>query len=157
MNTDQTIKRFRALLIFSGAFNIALAAPLIVPELYTRYFALLWEVNALLSLGGCAPIAPSEGINALLINTAGIDLVLIGVFVLYSARDPLSRWFIPAANAAGRTVFAGGILYYVIVHDIARIVLLIGIVDVLISGAFVYYLLALRSFLDKTRGSCLEI
>lgn len=134
--------------MFSGAFNIALAAPLIVPELYKRYFALLWRVNSLLSLGGREPIAPSEGINALLINTAGIDLVLIGVFVIYSARDPLSRWFIPAANATGRTIFAGIILYYVLVQDIARVVLIIGIVDVLISGAFIYYLLALRSHLS---------
>jgi hypothetical protein len=74
--------------------------------------------------------------------------VLIGVFVLYSACDPLSRWFIPMANAVGRTMFAGVILYYVMVHDIARIVLLIGIVDVFISGAFVYCLVALRSSLN---------
>lgn len=147
VNRDQMTMRFRVLLIFSGVFNIVLAAPLIVPELYRHYFALLWNVNSLLSLGGREPIAPSEGINALLINTAGIDLVLIGVFVLYSARAPLLRWFIPATNAAGRTMFAGIILYYVLVLDIARIVLVIGIIDILISGAFIYYLFALRSFL----------
>jgi hypothetical protein len=39
-----------------------------MPELYTRYFALLWEMNVLFSLGGREPIAPSEGINALLIG-----------------------------------------------------------------------------------------
>jgi hypothetical protein len=68
-----------------------------------------------------------------------------GVFVLYAARDPLLRWFIPAANAAGRSIFFGVILYYVVVYDIARIVLLIGLVDVLISGVFGYYLFSLRS------------
>jgi hypothetical protein len=141
------IKRFRFFMVFSGLFNIVLAAPLMIPELYRDYIVVIWKLNGLLSLGGQEPVAPSGGVNALLINTAGIDLVLIGVFVLYAARDPLLRWFIPAANAAGRSVFFIVILYYVVVYDIARIVLLIGLVDVLISGVFGYYLFSLRSLI----------
>lgn len=148
---NRKIKRFRSFLVFSGLFNIALAAPLMIPELYRDYIAVLWELNGLLSLGGQEPVAPSGGVNALLINTAGIDLVLIGVFVLYAARDPLLRWFIPAANAAGRSVFFVVILYYVIVYDIARIVLLIGLVDVFISGVFGYYLFSLRSLIGAKK------
>lgn len=124
-----------------------------VPEFYSRYMAIMWRLNELLSLGGREPIAPSGGLNALLINTAGIDLVLIGIFVLYAAQDPLSRWFIPAANAAGRSVFATVILYYVFVYDIARIVVLIGFVDVMISATFVYYLLSLRSVLGAVQSA----
>jgi hypothetical protein len=141
------IKRFRFFMVFSGLFNIVLAAPLMIPEFYRDYIAVIWKLNGFLSFGGQEPVAPSGGVNALLINTAGIDLVLIGVFVLYAARDPLLRWFIPAANAAGRSVFFVVILYYVVVYDIARIVLLIGLVDVLISGVFGYYLFSLRSLI----------
>jgi len=149
ISINQQTKRFRAFLIFSGLFNIVLAAPLMVPELYKHYFAFLWNLNDLLALGGQEPIAPSEGVNALLINTAGIDLVLIGIFVLYAAQAPLSRWFIPAANAIARSIFATVILYYVIVHDIARIVLVVGFLDVSISCMFAYYLIALRAHLPS--------
>ncbi|MEI6757028.1 MAG: hypothetical protein WCK85_04165 [Chlorobium sp.] len=141
---ERQVRQFRGFLIFSGMFNILLAAPLMVPEFYTRYLSLLWKLNGILLLGGRVPVAPSGGVNALLINTAGIDLVLIGIFVLYASRDPLSRWFIPAINAAARVVFAGLILYYVLVYDIARIVLLIGCLDLFISVVFACYLISLR-------------
>lgn len=147
--SERKIRQFRAFLIFSGLFNIVLAAPLMVPELYTHYLTLLWKINGLFGLGGQEPIPPSGGVSALLINTAGIDLVLIGVFVLYAARDPVSRWFIPAVNAVARTFFACVIVYYVLVYDIARIVLVIGIVDVMISGVFLYYLLSLKPLLNS--------
>jgi hypothetical protein len=141
---DRQIGRFRGFLIFSGLFNIVLAAPLMVPELYRHYLALFWRLNDMLGLGGDAPVMPFNPVGALLVNTAGIDLVLIGAIVLYAAWNPLSHWVIPAVNAAGRTLFAGVILYYVIIYDIPRIVLLIGAIDLMISGVFAYFLHSLR-------------
>jgi hypothetical protein len=144
ITVERRVRRFSAFLIFSGLFNIVLAAPLMVPEFYRNYLELLWRVNVILSLGGQEPVAPSGGISALFINTAGLDLVLIGIVVLYASRDLLERWFIPAVNAAARLAFFGVSLYYVIVYEIARIVLLIGGVDLIISGIFAWFLLSLR-------------
>jgi hypothetical protein len=144
LTIDWQISRFRGFMIFSGLFNIVFATPLMVPELYGRYLALFWRLNEMLGFGGVAPVMPFSPVGALLVNTAGIDLVLIGAVVLYAAQDPLSRWFIPALNAAGRTLFSGVILYYVIVYDIPRIVLLIGGIDLMISGVFAYFLHSLR-------------
>ena len=143
-SVDQQIRRFRGFLIFSGLFNIVLAAPLMVPELYGRYLAMFWRLNEMLGLGGVAPVMPFSPVGALLVNTAGIDLVLIGAIVLYAAQDPVSRRVIPALNAVGRTLFSGVILYYVIVYDIPRIVLFIGGIDLMISGVFAYFLYSLR-------------
>ena len=141
----QIINKFRKLLFFSGVFNIVLALPLVFPVLYEKYFRLLWTVNQFLALGGKELIPPKEGIHALLINTAGIDLVLIGVIVFYSGFDPIKRRFIPFANAVGRIAFALIIIYYVMVMDIARLVLIIGGIDVAISVGFCYYLIMLRN------------
>lgn len=140
----QTIRAFSQLLFLSGAFNIILALPLALPVLSIRYLEFLWSVNEFLGLGGQAIIPPQEGIYALFVNTAGIDLVLIGVLVVYAGLDPVRRKFIPLANAVGRTLFALVIVYYVIVMDIARLVLVIGSIDLLISIGFVYYLLQLQ-------------
>lgn len=141
---NKTVKQFRKLLFFSGIFNIILAFPLIFPPIYKKYFQLLWMINQFLNLGGKQPIPPGEGINALLVNTAGIDLVLIGVIVFYSGFDPMRWRFIPFANAIGRTLFATIVVYYCIVFDIARLILVIGGFDVLISAGFVYFLFKLR-------------
>jgi len=144
VSMDKTVKHFSRLLFFSGAFNIILAFPLIFPVTYEKYFQFLWAVNHFFSLGGKQLIPPKEGINALLVNTAGIDLVLIGVIVFYSGFDPIRRKFIPLANAIGRTLFAVIIVYYCIVFDIVRLVLVIGGIDLLISAGFSYYLIKLR-------------
>ena len=141
---DKTVKQFSRLLFFGGAFNIILAFPLIFPGIYEKYFQLLWAVNQFISLGGKQLIPPKEGINALLVNTAGIDLVLIGVIVFYSGFDPIRRKFIPLANAIGRTLFAVINVYYCIVFDIAGLVLVIGGIDLLISAGFCYCLIKLR-------------
>ncbi len=137
-------KNFSRLLIFSGVFNIVLAAPLILPEFTAVYFSFLWDVNLFLSLGGTAPIAPQQAVNALLVNTAGIDLVLIGIIVIYAGLAPAKRLFIPVINAAGRTLFAGIIVYYIYTYNIAHIIALIGAIDLIISIGFVYFTLRIR-------------
>ena len=123
---------------------MVLAAPLAVPGLSAQYFSFLWRVNEFLGLGGKEPIAPDESINALLVNTAGIDLVLVGAIVFYAGFAPMKRRFIPWANAIGRTVFAGIIVYYALAFDIMQLVLVIGAVDVMISAGFIFFLLRLR-------------
>jgi len=145
VSSDRSIARFRLFLNFSGLSYIILAAPLMVPEFCRNYLAWLCRLNGFLSLGGEEPVVPSGGVLTLLINTAGIDFVLIGVFVIYTARNPVARWFIPAVNALGRSLFTGVIGHYVIVYDIARIVLLVGILDVSISALFLSCLFLLRT------------
>ncbi|MCD4733955.1 hypothetical protein K8R78_06920, partial [bacterium] len=110
--TQKTITNFRRLLLFSGIFNIVLAAPLILPGVFAWYLRILGEFNALLNLGGVTPVPPTEGIGALLANTAGIDLVLIGVIVIYASRKPLKRKGIALLNACGRTLLAFIVGYY---------------------------------------------
>ena len=60
--------------------------------------------------------------------------------LLVSSVDPVKFRLIPLLNAIGRTLFASIIVYYVIVYDIIRFVLIIGVIDVLISIGFVYFL-----------------
>ncbi len=140
----RSIKQFRNLLFFSGSFNIILALPLAFPFLYEKYFILLTNINTYLNLGGEEILPPRDGIPALLINTAGIDLVLIGVVVFYTGFNPLKNLFIPLANAIGRILFAFVIVYYVLFYDIARLVLIIAGIDLAISIGFFYFLFKLK-------------
>jgi len=134
------IKRFKKLLIFSGLFNIILAFPLIIPGFYKSYINVIYYLNEAIGLGGVKPVLPEDGLSQLLINTAGIDLVLIGAIVLVSSIDPIKFRLIPLLNAIGRTLFAVIIVYYILVYNVVRFVLVIGVIDVLISIGFVYFL-----------------
>jgi hypothetical protein len=141
---NDTIDKFKNLLRFSGVFNILFAFPLIFPVLYTHYLNLLQYFNTILGLGGKAITIPTNPVHALLINTAGIDLVLIGAIVLVVSRKPWNNRKIIFLNAVGRLLFASIIAYYVIFTDLIRIVILFGAIDVMISIGFLYYLSKIR-------------
>ncbi len=140
---NDIIRRFRYLLVFGGVFNILLAGPLMIPGLADRYLFLLSDSNALLHLGGIPYARPVNPAHALLINTAGIDLVLIGSLVLYASGDPGRRKGIVLLNAVGRLIFAVIALYYVLKAGLMRLVLVPAMVDVLISIGFIRFLFVL--------------
>lgn len=144
MNTQTEINRFKKLLVFSGLFNIVLAAPLIIPGFYKSYINFFFYLNTAIGLGGVKPLMPEDGLSQLLINTAGIDLVLIGSVVLFSSANPVKFRMIPLLNATGRTLFAFVTIYYVLVYDILGFVLIIALIDVSISIGLVYFLVKTR-------------
>lgn len=144
MSDTKTVKQFKNLLQFSGVFNIASAFLLIIPVVYEYYLLFINDINFALGLGGQAVSIPTNPLNALLINTAGIDLVLIGAIVLVVSRKPLKNRAIILLNGIGRLLFALVITYYVFAADLIRIVVVFGLIDVFISIGFLY-------FLNKTR------
>ncbi len=139
-----TVARFRQLLLFSGVFNIVFASPLALPWTYGRYLVFLSRMNERLGLGGLPLVAASDPAHALLINTAGIDLALVGAVVLYASFQPLDRMPLIALNGAGRTFFALLIVHYVLAADLARIVLAFGAVDAMIGFGFLWFYARLR-------------
>ena len=149
---EKVLSMFKKLILFSGLFNIIFAAPLILPFTFRRYLDLLSFLNSVLNFGGVPVSAVNDGIHALLINTAGIDLALIGSIVLYAYFDPENRIGILLLNAIGRTLFFFVIIYYCFEYDIARITLAFGVLDLFISSGFVFFYFRLR-----TKGVISEI
>jgi hypothetical protein len=149
MNKEIFERRYRFLLLFSGLFNILFAAPLLLPHISNYYLSLLSLLNDMMRLGGASFTYPANDVHSLLINTAGIDLVLIGVVVLICSRRPLQNNRIILANAVGRTLFFFVILYYVIAGNLLRIVLLFGIIDIFISSLFLVCIIYSRRFTDS--------
>lgn len=136
-----TVKQFKILLIASGLFNIIFALPLLIPEVSNLYLEVLSNINVFLGLGGEAFSIPINSIHSLLINTAGIDLVLIGVIILICSKEPLKNTKIIAANAIGRTIFFFVIGYHILANNLIRLVLVFGIIDLIISILFIYFVL----------------
>ena len=114
----------------------------IVPTIYESYLLFWNNLNTSLGLGGSNITIPSDIFHTLFINTAGIDLVLIGVIVLIVSSNPLNKTnrLIILCNGIGRSVFALIIGYYAIRYGLIRIFVFIGVLDFLITIGFLYYL-----------------
>lgn len=137
---NKTLNQFRYLLKFSGVFNILSAALLIFPFTYEHYLLFFNRINSALELGGRAVTLPANPMHSVLINTAGIDLVLIGAIVLAVSNKPFNNRSIILFNGLGRLLFATVITYYVIAENVIRIIIIFGLIDVIISFGFLYYL-----------------
>ena len=141
MNT-KTVNHFKQLLRFSGLFNIILAFSFIIPHAYEYYLEFFNQVNGFLKLGGNNISIPTDSFHALFIHTAGIDLVLIGSFVLMASIDPLNKIsrLIIIFNGIGRGLFFIIVTYYALTQGLIGIFTVVGVIDIIITSSFLYYL-----------------
>lgn len=146
-----TIIQFKRLLRFSGIFNIVGAFMFIIPHAYESYLSFFNQLNTLVGLGGKNISTPTDIFHTLFINTAGIDLVLIGSIILLVSRNPLDRINrgIILANGIGRSIFAVIITYYAINNGLIQILVVIGAIDFFITLGFIYYLHKTKSAVNK--------
>lgn len=139
---NKTLKNFKILLKVSGLFNMTVAFLFIFPFTYEYYIEFFNIVNESFYLGGSLITIPTDTFHSLFINTAGIDLVLIGSFVLLASIDPLSKISksIIIFNGAGRFLFSIIIVYYTITKGMIGIFVVIGMIDIIITSGFIFYL-----------------
>lgn len=87
----------------SALVNLAMAAGTTVPGVDRMTYKFMDAVDR--RMGGPGVKAP-EGTAAVLANTAGLMLGLVGALLLWSARDLPARRTVPRWNALGRLGFA---------------------------------------------------
>ena len=138
-------KGFSRWLKGAGWFNITAAAPLMIPVLSEDYLHMLSWINDLLGLGGLPYQSTIHPIHALLINTAGADLVLVGLLVLYAAQAPLQRRWVVIWNGIFRTLFIGVVGYYVCWENALPLFLAFALADLVIVIGFGYFLTQVKS------------
>jgi Ca2+/Na+ antiporter len=152
MMNDAASAPFRKWVLGAGIFNTIAAFPLSMPYLYKYFYAFLKSVNAAMGLGGTELIPPKEGVNVLLVNTAGLAVVLVGLMLIYASADLKNRRGIPFLNAIARLIFCGLLIYYLLVEDIARILIAYVLIDTFIACVFLYYIFRLRRSWQKERS-----
>jgi len=86
----------------SGIMNLAIAAGMTLPGLDRRTYGMMDVVDR--RLGGPGVKAP-DGMPAVMANTAGLMLGLVGALLLWAARDLPARKTLPRWNALARLGF----------------------------------------------------
>jgi hypothetical protein len=132
---------FRRWVIGSGFFNIVAATPLALPFTWREYMELFNALNDALGLGGNVIIPSEDAFAMLAVNTTGFTLALLGALLLYAAGDLKNRTGIPLMNAIARLVFVGLTVFYIATADLSRIILTIALIDTVIAGMFIYFIL----------------
>lgn len=127
---------FRKWVLGAGIFNLVAASPLAMPFSFRDYLALLDTLNSNLGWGGRTLTPPSDPFGMLAVNTAGLALALVGAMLIYASANLEERVGIPLLNAIARLVFTGLVVYYVLTADLARVILLIALVDAVIAFVF---------------------
>jgi uncharacterized membrane protein len=143
------VKNFKKWIISAGVFNMVAAFPLSMPFLYKPYYSMFNYLNSALNLGGKELIAPVEGVNMLFVNTSGLALFLVGMVLIYASKNVKERIEIPLLNAVVRFVFAFVLFYYVFVENIAGILIVIAVIDLIIVIAFSFYIFELKKEKNK--------
>lgn len=142
--SERQLRRFGRMTAAAGVENLAIFAPVALPRLYERYYAMNNRLNRALRLGGEDGRPPEEGINKLFANLTGILGSAMGAALIYAARDIPNRWGVPVVSATARLVAIAVIWYYVARERVARVMLLFTIPDIIFSAAFLYYATRLR-------------
>ncbi len=124
----------------AGVFNVVAGFPLAMPFLYRSYYIIFNSLNHKIGLGGMDLEPPVEGINMLLINTAGLALALVGLMLIYASANLKTRIGIPFLNAVIWLIFSGLLVYYMIAEDISRILVSLAVIDIVIAIAFLYFI-----------------
>jgi hypothetical protein len=131
------VRALRGWVIGAGIFNIAVAFPLANPFTSRYFYSCLNGLNRSLKLGGEQMRIPN-GNEALMSNTVGLALTLVGSLLLYAAADLPARIGIPLLNGLIRVAFALEVAYYVTYSNVAHVFIGIAVIDVIIAAAFFY-------------------
>ena len=102
------------------------------------------NLNSLFNLNGHPWIAPTDGANMLIINTAGLALFLVGMSLIYAAKDIKARITIPLLNGFVRLAWAVIATYYIIAYELLEALYFIVLADLIFCCAYSYYYLQLK-------------
>lgn len=147
MTTSQIITGFRTenlfkkWVLFGGIFNCAAAAPMALPWTVGPYFDLFNALNNMLGLSG-VPMSLNENPNTMpWVNTAGLALLLVGMSLLYAARDLKHRSGVPLLNGVVRLLWAFLAAYYLVGQNALAILYLIVVIDLMLAFQYIRFYL----------------
>ncbi|ARU59018.1 hypothetical protein OLMES_5031 [Oleiphilus messinensis] len=144
MSNATKIQKAKLWALAGGVFNCLLALPLALPFTHEWYIGVMNNLNSLFNLNGHPWIAPTDGANMLIINTAGLALFLVGMSLIYAAKDIKARITIPLLNGFVRLAWAVIATYYIIAYELLEVLYCIVLADLIFCCAYSYYYFQLK-------------
>ena len=134
------VRWIRWLLQFGGLFNLIMGLIFSNNRLLAGFFqTALWLENLIFSRTGILPF-PQNPAHQLLIHGFGAGAMILGVTLLYSAREPVR--FLPFifVDALGRLLYGATMVFYVSRYSLPYVILIFAMIE--LSFAILYLILS---------------
>lgn len=123
-------KWFAKFVLLSGIYDLLLAG-------------LFLFASPIISILVAYPISPLSGA---LLQTIGAFLLSFGIALVVASRDLDRLLIIPVVNSILRLLFFIILVYYIIIWSLPFALMIFGIIDVIIGGLFIAFILAIRDY-----------
>ena len=143
------LQHFRQWVFWTGIFNIVAYGALVCPFSLKIFVNISNKLSSAVGLGGTVLSVPSNVNNLMMINTLGIFVVFLGIFLIISSMDIQNRAWFPFWEGLLRITFFLLSLYFVIAKNAAQIVFVFGLVDLAIAIIYLYYIFTIKGLSIK--------
>ena len=144
MIASAKLQHFRQWVFWTGIFNIVAYGALVCPFSLKIFVNISNKLSSAVGLGGTVLSVPSNVNNLMMINTLGIFVVFLGIFLIISSMDIQNRAWFPFWEGLLRMTFFLLSLYFVIAKNAAQIVFVFGLVDLAIAIIYLYYIFTIK-------------
>jgi len=138
MIASAKLQHFRQWVLWTGIFNIVAYGALACPYTLQIFVNISNRLSSAVGLGGTVLSLPSNVNNLIMINTLGIFVVFLGIFLIISSMDIQNRAWFPFWEGLLRIIFFLTSLYFVIAKNAAQIVFVFGFVGLVIAIIYMY-------------------
>ena len=149
MIASAKLQHFRQWVFWTGIFNIIAYGALVCPFTLNIFVNSSNKLSSAAGLGGTVLSLPPNVNNLMMINTLGILVVFLGIFLIVSSMDIQNRAWFPFWDGWLRVIFFLLSLYFVIAKNAAQIVFVFGLVDLVIAIIYFYYIFTIKGLSIK--------
>ena len=149
MIASAKLQHFRQWVFWTGIFNIIAYGALVCPFTLNIFVNISNKLISAAGLGGTVLSLPANVNNLMMINTLGILVVFLGIFLIVSSMDIQNRAWFPFWEGWLRVIFFLLSLYFVIAKNAAQIVFVFGLVDLVIAIIYLYYIFTIKGLSIK--------
>jgi hypothetical protein len=149
MTASSKLGHFRQWVFWTGIFNIVVYGALVCPFSLKIFVDISNSLSSAIGLGGAVLTLPSNVNNLMMINTLGLLLIFLGIFLVIASMDIQNRAWLPFWEGLLRIIFFLLSLYFVIFKNSSQIVLVFGLVDLVIGIIYWYYIFTIEGLKIK--------
>ena len=149
MTTSIKLGHFRQWVFWTGILNIVAYGALACPFSLKIFVNISNSLSSAIGLGGAVLTLPSNVNNLMMINTLGIFIIFLGIFLIIASMDIQNRAWFPFWEGLLRIIFFLLSLYFVIFKNIAQIVFVFGVIDLVIGIIYWYYIFTIEGLKIK--------
>jgi len=141
---EKKMLHFKRWTFWTGIFNIVAYFSLVCPFTLRMFIDMQNNMGKSMGFGGSEFAFPMNANNLFMINSLGLIIVFLGIFLIIASFDIANRsWFVFWEGVLRILVFVISV-YFVLAMDASQMVFGIGLIDLIIGLIYMYYIFTIE-------------